>query len=76
MSFDEIINETKKLNKSNEARFVYTFFKNGHAVVTVEANEDGEAVSQIRKQGLALELLDRYIRYNKNEKCYAIFKTL
>lgn len=74
MSFDEIINETKKLNKTNEKKFVYTFFKKGHAVVTVEASEDGEAVSEIRKQGLSLELLDRYVRYNRKANCYAIFK--
>lgn len=76
MSFDEIINETKKLNKTNEKKFVFTFLKNGRALISVEAADEGEAVSKIRKQGFSLEMLDRYIRYNKKSKCYAIFKTL
>lgn len=77
MSFDEIMNETSKLKEfiKTPPYFTFTFFKHGRPIETVFADNDGEAVSKLRSMGYNLEYFDKYVRFNRTNKVYELFKT-
>ena len=56
-------------------KFKFTFFKKGKAVETVDADIDGDAISELRKLGYTRDYFDCYIRYHKEIGNYEIFKT-
>lgn len=78
MSFDEILKETNKLkdSKNSVPLYIFTFFKYGRPLETVWADTDGEAVSKMRELGYSLEYFDKYLRFDRNRKVYALFKTI
>ncbi|MBR2386049.1 hypothetical protein IKA92_01980 [bacterium] len=75
MQNDEFLEETREIPEvRQEVEFVFNFFKCGLRVEIIEAKSDSDAFAELRKRGYLVGFLDAYVRYNKVDQTYEVFK--